>query len=188
MKEVKSQEVETTGDIKIVPSANGKGRTVLFKCDFCGMERSMKAHHYFRVKHHYCDVRCMAEHRKTLYAGEGNHQFGLKGHLNSSFKGHETYKKNCKQYDYWVYIPEHPYCNKSGRVKKHRHIVEQNYERFDRSFFECINGMIVLRKDLYVHHIDENHDNNQIENLMVVTRSQHRTIHNKLNAQKRKRL
>lgn len=35
-----------------------------------------------------------------------------------------------------------------------------------------------LKKNIHVHHIDEDHNDNRIENLMPVTKSEHRIIHN----------
>lgn len=80
--------------------------------------------------------------------------------------------------DIYVYCPNHPYANKSGRVLKHRLIVEENYQKYDSKFFDTINGWVVLKKKYQIHHKDENHDNNDVSNLAVLTRSKHTTIHN----------
>ena len=112
------------------------------------------------------------------FLGEGNHQYGLKGNLNASFKGEEILDTNHKIIDIRVYNPSHPYADKSGRVLKHRLIVEQNHELFDAKFFDIINGIYVLKKEYSVHHKDNNHDNNDVNNLEILTRSEHTSKHN----------
>jgi dUTP pyrophosphatase len=118
-------------------------------------------------------------------SGSNNHQFGLRGSLNASFKGELTEKRNGTTNDFWIYVPNHPFCNKSGRVKYHRFLVEQLYHLFDPNSFVVIDGKSYLKPELYVHHIDGNHDNNDINNLQVVTREEHRSIHNRMNPQAR---
>lgn len=125
-----------------------------------------------------CSRECRAKYKSITFSGSGNHQYGLKGKLNSSFKGEETHKKNVNLTDIWVYKPEHPYANRSGRVKKHILIVEENHELFDDKYFENINGYIVLKKIYQVHHKDFNHDNNDVSNLQPLTRSEHVRLHN----------
>ena len=111
--------------------------------------------------------------------GKGNHQYGLKGELNASFKGKEIIKHNNSVDDIMVYDPTHPYADKHGRVRKHRLLVEQNYKLFDSKFFLYEGGRIVLKKEYEVHHKDGNHNNNDINNLQVLTKGEHVSIHNK---------
>lgn len=42
-----------------------------------------------------------------------------------------------------------------------------------------INGKFYLKPELEVHHIDENKLNNQPENLLILTKSEHIKLHNK---------
>lgn len=149
-------------------------------CTYCGKEFHMKKYRkerYSRNFGYYCSKSCCGNDRKNKFTGDKNHQFNLKGHLNSSFKGLETQKKNHKYYDIFVYFPTHPYCNKDGRVKKHRLIVEENYHLFNFKYFEKINDQIILKNNIDVHHIDENHDNNSIDNLIPLTRGEHTKLH-----------
>ena len=147
-------------------------------CEVCGKQFHLKPYTLNRYKHHCCSKQCLNILKQTLYAGEGNHQYGLKGELNSSYKGLEIFKNNNNNVDIFVYDPSHPNANKNGRVTKHRLIVEQNYKLFDYKYFEEINGRIVLKKSSNIHHIDGNHCNNDITNLIPVTRAEHRKIHN----------
>ena len=149
-------------------------------CPTCGKAFHVKPYHLKRYGHslgNYCSKACLTEARKTLYKGENNHQYGLKGPLNSSFKGQKIQAKNHKLIEQMVYCPDHPFCSKSGRVKEHRLVVEQNYELFDSKYFTLINGKHYLLPNIGVHHKDEDHSNNCIDNLVPCTRHEHRLFH-----------
>lgn len=151
-------------------------------CTNCGKPFHMKPtqmDRYKRTMGFFCSIGCSTEYRKVWFRGEGNHQYGLKGNLNSSFKGEEISHRNHNKMDIYVYDPTHPFANKEGRVVKHRLIVEENHSLFDDRFFETIEGRVVLKKKYSIHHKDGNHDNNDINNLQVVTKSEHTAIHNK---------
>ena len=150
-------------------------------CTYCGKEFHMKPSQFKRCKRNcgvFCSMECLGKYKKTWFAGENNHQHGLKGHLNSSFKGEETTKKNNRVVDVRVYAPDHPFADRSGRVSKHRLLVEQNAERFDQKYFVEIDGVKYLKKGIDVHHKNMNHDDNSIENLEPITRSEHTRMHN----------
>lgn len=147
-------------------------------CEVCGKKFHRKPFHLKRFKHTTCSKECLNKLKSILYKGEGNHQYGLKGDLNASFKGQEITKKNHELIEIRVYDPTHPYCDRNGRVLKHRLTVEENYHLFDSKYFETINERVVLKKTSHVHHINENHNDNAIENLIPVTMKEHREIHN----------
>lgn len=155
----------------------GKKNTV---CTYCGKEFHLKPYKLTTtgtIQGHYCSRKCMALDRKTKMLGILNHQFGLKGELNTSFKGTEILQKNNNLTEILVYMPNHPYRDQCNRVKKHRLIVEQNYQLFDFKYFEEVNGQIVLKKDSQVHHLDGDHNNNSIDNLIPCTRKEHKQYH-----------
>lgn len=148
-------------------------------CAICGKAFYLKPSRLKTLKYGAtCSYECAGKFRSQWFVGENNHQYGLKGDKNASFKGKETLHPNHSIVDIYVYEPNHPYANKDGRVVKHRLLVEQNHDKFDPKFFETINGIIVLKKEYQVHHKDENHNNNSIENLEVLTRSEHTALHN----------
>lgn len=64
----------------------------------------------------------------------------------------------------WEFCPYHKNATKWGYIQQHRVVVERSlgYYLFD---------------DEYVHHKDHNKKNNDLENLQVVSRSEHRKIH-----------
>lgn len=149
-------------------------------CPQCGKEFHLKPYtlnRYGQSFGHYCSKECLNQARKTLMLGKKNHQFGLKGTLNSSFKGDVILQKNHNLIERMVYCPNHPFCNHVGRVKEHRLIVEQNYQLFDLKYFTIINGSYYLLPNISVHHLDEDHNNNSIKNLIPCTKSEHRKYH-----------
>lgn len=153
-------------------------------CTFCGKKFHIKKSQIDRYERKcglFCSRRCFAEYRKIWFVGENNHQYGLKGHLNSSFKGKELEHPNHKIIDTMVYCPTHPYADKNGRIARHRFVVEQNSNMFNEDFFEIVNGDKILKRGLVVHHKDGNHSNDEITNLEILTRGQHTSYHNKDN-------
>lgn len=162
-------------------SDNSKKAEPNVVCFICGKPFHSKPYHLKKLKlgNPCCSKECMNKYRKIYFKGEGNHQFGLKGELNSSFKGMEIPDVNHNNIDIMVYTPNHPLADKYGRVKKHILIVEENYQRYNPDFFFEKDGKFYLKKGFDVHHIDKNHDNNSVENLQVLTRSEHTAIHNK---------
>ena len=70
-----------------------------------------------------------------------------------------------KHKGYWyVWKPEHHFADKKGYVLEHRLVYEEYYN-------------ICLLPWIEIHHINENRDDNRIENLMPVTRADHRKEH-----------
>lgn len=63
-----------------------------------------------------------------------------------------------------VMVKDHPYANKMGYVYYHRIVMENYIHRF-------------LNENEIVHHIDENKSNNDISNLLLMTRTVHTAKH-----------
>lgn len=153
-------------------------------CTQCGKPFHLKPYRqnkYARREGFFCSKECLSEHKKEFMLGCGNHQYGLKGPLNKSFKGLSILRKNHNNNDIMVYVPDHPFRDKDGRVYYHRYLVEQNSTCFDMKYFTNIDGRVVLKPEFVVHHKDGNHDNNDISNLEVLTRGEHSSIHNASN-------
>lgn len=66
-------------------------------------------------------------------------------------------------YDYAL-VPEHPKATANGYVLYHRVVMENSINR-------------MLKDDEEVHHIDRNPHNNDLSNLQLVTKEEHRKIH-----------
>ena len=108
---------------------------------------------------------------------EGNHQYGLKGELNSSWKGGK--RKSVYGY-YLIYFPEHPFANGDGMVFEHRLVAEQ-FLLTETNSVE-INGKRYLSPDFVVHHKDGDKTNNDVSNLEIMTLSEHTKYHMSLKA------
>lgn len=158
-------------------------------CAICGKPFHRKPYHMKRCKGEFglcCSRRCSSILRTKMMSGENNHQYGLRGHLNDGFKEGDIRRKNNKLNEILTYVGcwyEKP--NYSGRIPQHRHLVELNHHLFDESFFECINGWYYLKDGLDVHHKDLNHDNNDLDNLQVLPKDEHRRLHCKIRSRKR---
>lgn len=127
-----------------------------------------------------------AESAKNVWKNHAHPDIGRKGELSPSF-GHkmpEHVKKILQERcsgpnnyhwsggiknhsDGYIleYCPSHPYADRNGYVLQHRLIVERSIGR-------------ILSPYEIVHHIDGNKGNNALENLTVLTRSEHMKIHN----------
>jgi HNH endonuclease len=100
---------------------------------------------------------------------------GRNGSLAANWQGGENEQKTGYIY---IYSPDHPRATKAGYVFKHILIAEGKIGRY-------------LAKGEVVHHIDANKENNDPDNLLVCTRSEHVKIHMravKENVQLRKRI
>lgn len=157
---------------------NRCNKTPNCSCVVCGKPMYIKPYRLNRLVHGItCSKECANKNKSVYSSGPGNHQFGLKGDKNSSYKGKEITRINNKLTDVMVYDPTHPYCTENLRVKKHRLIVEENYKLFSNTYFEEINGRVVLKPEIIVHHLDGDHDNNDISNLVPLTKSEHSKLH-----------
>lgn len=151
------------------------------KCDVCGKEMYLKPSRLKRVKNGItCSIECASILKSTYMQGDKNHQFGVKGSSNASFQGETIEHRNNGIMDIMVYEPTHPRANQYGRVVKHRLVVEKNWSVFGEIYFDAIGEWHILKEGLQVHHKDCNHDNNNVDNLQIVTKSEHRTIHNNI--------
>lgn len=66
---------------------------------------------------------------------------------------------------YWMrHVPEHPAANSLGYVLEHRLVMETYLSRY-------------LRADEIVHHLNHEPGDNRLENLAVMTQSEHARLH-----------
>lgn len=146
------------------------------KCLVCGKNMYIKPYRLSRLvdlSHITCCKKCSNILKETTYLGEKNHQFGLKGEKNSSFKNQDL-EHNGYIYEY---RPGHPFGDKSSRVRQHRLVVEDNWEKFDEKYFTVIDGKHYLKPDYVVHHKNEVKSDNRLDNLDILTKSEHSKLH-----------
>lgn len=141
-------------------------------CEICGKRFNVKPYHKKKTKHLCCSRECSSKLKKITYSGAGNHQYGLKGSMNSSWKSDEK----ISVYGYrLIRCLDHPFKNGDDFVFEHR-LVAEKYLLNDENSIE-INGKRYLRPELVVHHIDKNKLNNSVDNLVIMTRSEHTSMH-----------
>lgn len=152
------------------------------KCDWCGKLFHRSKKWMEQNKNNFCSYKCSYEFKKINFRGANNHQYGLRGKLNPTWKSDEK----ISNYGYkMIRVLEHPFCNCDGFVFEHRLIAEK-YLLNDENSIE-IDGEKYLKKEYIVHHKDKNRLNNNIENLEVMKKSEHSSRHSaeKLNEIKR---
>lgn len=153
-------------------------------CKCCGKEFFIKSCDY-RLKHSeikYCSKECSNEGLKTgqivgcQYCGKQFYSTRKTfcsrecvNHYRSEHSQHRTHYEN----GYLIeYVKDY---NKKGNVKQHRRIMEEHLGR-------------KLTKDEVVHHINGNKSDNRIENLQVMSRGEHSSLHRKQEKEKGKHL
>lgn len=150
-------------------------------CAVCGEKCYRKPKDIVNNKHGIaCSQHCSKQLRSQFMKGNGNHQYGLIGDKNASFKNIRTIKRNNKYFENMIYVgSDYKGKHEKGRVREHRFLVELYWYRFDEKYFDVIDGRHYLKSDVDVHHIDFNHYNNFIFNLQPLTKKEHRSLHNK---------
>ncbi len=145
------------------------------KCEICGKRYHRKPYLVNRAKHHYCSVSCHKEAKKEYMKGEGNHQYGLRGELNSSWSG----GRRISTYGY-VSVQQigHPFARSSSNYVFEHRLIAEKYLLTDENSVE-INGKLYLSPAYVVHHKNGNRLDNRVENLEVMTISEHQSLHDK---------
>ena len=144
-------------------------------CPICGKKFHLKPCRLKKSKNHYCNRECHRKAKMEYMKGNKNHQYGLKGNKNSSWKS----DKKITNYGYIkIRCLEHPFRDCDGFVFEHRLIAEKFLLNKENSI--QINGKLYLKPEYIVHHIDMNRKNNKMSNLKVMTLGEHTRLHSKI--------
>lgn len=149
------------------------------ECPICHKKFHLKPCSLGKSETHYCSRECHRLAKKQYMKGEKNHQYGLKGAKNSSWKS----DKKITSYGYVkIRVLDHPFRDADDMVFEHRLIAEK-YLLNDENSIE-INGKKYLKPEYEVHHINKKRTDNRLENLLVLTRKEHAKIHSNERANK----
>lgn len=146
------------------------------KCIICNKDIYIKPCRLNNKFGHCCSKECRSIMFSKYRRGKDHPSSGLRKEQTANYKGGKYINK--KGY-YLILSNEHPFRDKNNYVYEHRLIVEQNYQLFDEKFFVVIDGKHYLKKESLVHHKNENKSDNRIENLAVMTKSEHQKLHAK---------
>ena len=145
-------------------------RTPNYKCVICGKDMYVRPNQLLKSKGwgFSCSKECGKINRSKHTVGISNHQYGIKGEKNASFKG----DTKISRYGYVLkYNPNHKRANHAGYVWEHLLVMEKHICRELKYFGN-------KHKDNEVcHHIDRNKKNNDISNLQLMTESEHTKLH-----------
>ncbi len=149
-------------------------------CAYCGKKFHLKQFHINRYKNKCCSMECANNLRKITMAGENNHQYGLKGRDNASWES----DRRISTYGYvQIRCLDHPFRSKNDFVFEHRLIAEK-YLLNEENSIE-IDGNRYLKPEYVVHHKDMNRLNNDPSNLEVMTKSEHQSLHGRMQQRER---
>lgn len=143
------------------------------ECVVCGKKIHRKQSYINKTQNITCSYECCYKLRKETMTGENNHQYGLKGELNASFKDGEYIKLGYKE----LYYPNHPQ-SRHNYILEHR-LVAESYLLDNVNSYEYKNWKY-LSEDFVVHHLDFDRLNNDINNLAVMKKNDHVKFHNHL--------
>lgn len=151
---------------------NSIKRQVALVCEHCGKAFEEAQSHAGRRR--FCSIDC----RDASPVMKSEMSQRVAGDLNPMWAGGIA-----KQSEGYVYkhTENHPFSEKrSNYVLEHRLVMEEwlRREEPDHDFMITIYDKAYLRPEIQVHHIDLNKANNSITNLIAVTLSAHRAIHN----------
>ncbi len=129
---------------------------IFYVCDFCGKSFRLSRSQRYQMRKNFdkktfCSPKCSSDERSKSCRGEHHHLY--KNGKNIDKSGH------VKILDY-----THPKRNCINRIFEHRVVMEKHIGRY-------------LRDDEIVHHINFNPSDNRIENLVIMSNSDHSRLH-----------
>lgn len=143
------------------------------ECPICHKKFHLKQSHVKICKHNYCSRKCFYESKHETMSGKSNHQYGLKGSNNPTWKSDEMINR----YGYrMVRVLDHPFkTKKRDMVLEHRLIAEKFLLTEENSV--VVDGKRYLSPEYIVHHKNHNRLDNRVENLVVMKKAEHSKMH-----------
>ncbi len=134
-------------------------------CDNCGKQYEYTGNHKNRNSHFFCCYECFSQFRekKVLVTCEWCGKSFRKKRSDLARTKHSFCCNDCRLQYVRSLNADNPNKRIEGRLVYHR-LAEQKYGR-------------PLKEGEQVHHIDGNHANNAIDNLEVLTASEHSKLH-----------
>lgn len=152
------------------------------KCSMCGKMFHKKPSQIKKYKNNFCSKLCLQQFQSINFTGKNNHQYGLKGKLNPTWKSDEK----ISYYGYRLLRKlDHPFKNSEGFVFEHRLIAEKFLLNEENSII--VDNKRYLSSDFVVHHKDFDRLNNEVNNLEIMKKGDHVSLHNKLDFNKHQR-
>lgn len=146
-----------------------RSKKIIFKCDNCGKESSVKPSIYNRAEHHYCSDKCHREHKPTWYKGDLIYNFNpnrTNVQRKKERKSNEdlNFINGVKKRDNYTCAC----CGKRGGVLVSHHIYSYNY--YEKGRYDINNG-ITLCDECHLNFHKEygfgNNDKKQLENFIT---------------------
>ena len=143
------------------------------ECVICGKKFHLKPYAANRYATHTCSDECHKKFMSLKFTGENNHQFGIRGENNVSWKG----GRRISTYGYiLIKMSDHPFAFDDGYYPEHRLVAEKYLLNDENSVL--IDGKRYLSPEFVVHHKDKNRKNNNVDNLEVMKKGEHVSLHN----------
>ena len=151
---------------------NTKRRGIYKKCPICKKTFYVKPYRINIIK--CCSSKCGGKYRWTIFKhpwigkkhSEETKEKMKQNHANFQRENHPNWKGGISPYIF-VYIPNHPFKDKSGKIKRSRFVMERHLGRY-------------LKPEEVVHHINRDTLDDRIENLKLFNnQSAHISFHNK---------
>lgn len=149
-------------------------------CSLCGNKFHLKPYLNKKIKVPFCSKECRNKWKSENMKGEKNLNFGKYGCKNHNWKSDTLINGFGYLIDRKL---DHPFCTKKGFVLRHRLVAEEHLLTPENSVE--INGKRYLKKEYDVHHKNFDKMDNRPENLQVMTKHEHISLHRKLNQNNR---